>query len=115
MKLALCYVNLLRALKTLELEGVEVTSEGLTKVLKGVIDFETIKYVNSSAFGYFPSYTGRRTKGRINHLVGNGYLETKDSFLSLTSKCEELSLRPLERKDFKMPESKNIRFKKEDR
>ena len=96
-------------------EGVEVTSEGLTKVLKGVIDFETIKYVNSSAFGYFPSYTGRRTKGRINHLMGNGYLETKDSFLSLTSKCEGLSLRPLERKDFKMPESKNIRFKKEDR
>ncbi|MBR5750092.1 MAG: hypothetical protein IKX82_00375 [Bacilli bacterium] len=42
MKLALCYVNLLRALKTLDLEGVEVTAEGLTKILKGIIDFETI-------------------------------------------------------------------------
>gem|GEM_PF-6452800 len=44
--------------------------------------------------------------------MGNGYLESKDSFLCLTSKCDELNLRPLERKDFKMPESKNIRFKR---
>ena len=115
MKLALCYVNLLRAIKTLELEGVEVTPEGLTQILKGVIDFETIKYVNSSAFGYFPSYTGRRTKGRVNHLMGKGYLETKDSFLCLTKMCDELELRPLEKKDYRIPESKNIRFKKEDR
>ena len=115
MKLALCYVNILRALKTLDLEGVEVTAEGLTKILKGIIDFETIKYVNSSAFRYFPSYTGRRTKGRINYLTNNGYLETRDSFISLTSMCDELNLRPLEKKDFKMPESKNIRFKTEDR
>ena len=110
MKIAASHINLLRAIYTLLLEGVEVTPEGLCKVLHGVIDFETLKYVYSNAFGYYSSITNRRLKGRINHLINDGLLELKDGdFISMTDECKKLLLRPLEKKDREIPVSKNIR------
>lgn len=87
-----------------------MTPEGLCKILHGVIDFETLKYVYSNAFGYYSSITNRRLKGRINHLLNDGYLELKDGdFLAMTTEAKKLTLRPLEKKEREIPHSKNIR------
>jgi len=111
MKIAASHINLLRAIYTLSLEGVEVTPEGLCKILHGVIDFETLKYVYSNAFGYYSSITNRRLKGRINRLLNDGLLELKDGdFLAMTEECKKISLRPLEKKERELPVSKNIRI-----
>lgn len=110
MKILASHINLLRAIHTLSLEGVEVTPEGLCKILHGVIDFETLKYVYSNAFGYYSSITNRRLKGRINHLINDGYLILKDGdFLAMTDEAKKLVLRPLEKKEREIPHSKNIR------
>ena len=120
-KLSLAYLHVLNGVYTLKLEGVEATSDGLSKILRGVVDLDTNKFIYIAAFKSFPSLSSRRLKGRVNALISNGYLEeeydfeTKTSFLRLTKLCDELRLEPLEKKDIDLSMNVNIRLIKEDK
>ena len=120
-KLSLAHLHVLNGIYTLQLEGVEATSDGLSKILRGVVDLDTTKFIYSAAFKAFPSISSRRLKGRINTLLSKGYVEevydfeTKTSFLRLTKVCDELRLEPLEKKDFDLGSNKNVRLIKEDK
>jgi len=120
-KISLAHLHVLNGIYTLKLEGIEVTALGLSKILRGVVDLDTSKFVYSAAFKAFPSLSSRRLKGRINTLISKGYLEedydfeTKTSFLRLTKTCDELRLEPLEKKDFDMVPNTNIRLIQEDK
>lgn len=120
-KLSLAYLHVLNGVYTLKLEGIEATADGLSKILRGVVDLDTNKFIYSAAFKALPSLSSRRLKGRINTLITKGYLEedydfeTKTSFLRLTKMCDELRLEPLEKKDIELTINTNVRLIKEDK
>jgi hypothetical protein len=84
------YRSLLSALASLEEAGVEVTADGLVKVLHGVVERETSSLVDLPAFGYLPSLSSKKLKNRIHWLVRQGFVhlsydsKLEDYFLALT-------------------------------
>jgi uncharacterized FlgJ-related protein len=97
------YRSLLSAIASLAEAGVEVTADGLTKILQGRYDEETASLQANAAFGYLPSLSSKKLKNRVHWLVRSGYLalvyaaEAEDYFLALTAKGEE-NLIPLQAK-----------------
>ncbi len=97
--------TILGAVLTLDEEGYKVTPKGLCLVLLG--DKRVKDLAESKVFGYLPSITSKKLKYRIHYLINLDYLrldydESLDvHFLSLSSKCQELDIKPLKKKPLK--------------
>ena len=96
------YRSLLSAIASLAEAGVEVSADGLVKILHGVVDEETRSLVSLAAFGYLPSLSSKKLKNRIHWLVRAGFVVLSydqgvgDYFLQLSEKghAEVVSLTP---------------------
>jgi len=107
---------MLAAISCLEEAGFMGSSEGLSKVLKGVEDVETSPFKTSPFYGYWPSFSKKKLKGRLTQLVRHGFLkmvwvqEENDYFLLLTDLGKAASLgTPLVKKpSAKVPETRTI-------
>ncbi len=100
--------TILGAVLTLDEEGYKVTAKGLCLILLG--DKKVSDMAESKVFGYLPSITSKQLKGRIRYLIGLDYLKLDYDpsldvhFLTLSSKCDDLNLKPLKKKTPKKEE-----------
>lgn len=89
-KLKISSRKLLAAVSLLEGKGYEGSAEGLAKLLTGVEDAETLPFGEMPLYGYWPSLSKKKIKGRLTQLVRHGYLanvykeEEGDYFFVLT-------------------------------
>jgi len=89
---------MLAAISSLERKGFMGSAEGLSKMLKGVGDADTSPFASASCFGYWPSFSKKKLKGRLTQLVRHGFLkmvwvkEENDYFLLLTDSGKAASL-----------------------
>ncbi len=85
---------MLIAISEFRSEGYEATMEGLSKLLKGISDEETLAHSSSSLFGFLPSLSKKKLKNRFHWLVREDYVrlkydaKRKDCFLALSEKGE---------------------------
>lgn len=92
--LGLSSKRLLKAVSLLKENGYEGSGEGLSKILKGIEDGETEPLISAPYFGYWPSLSKKKIKGRLTQLVRHGFLsnvwveEEQDYFLQLTEAGE---------------------------
>lgn len=108
--------RLLSFLKELQNEGYEVTSEGLSKLVRGVWDRETAILSSSVVFGQCPSLSSKRIKGRLTYLLRHGYIglsysEKDDDYFLFLKDTGEKEAHPeaLTRKIGPTSYSRNIR------
>lgn len=89
------YLRLLKVIDLLNEETVLVSSDGLTKLIRGLSDTETSAYKERPYFGISPSLSPKKIKGRVHYLVARGYISLEyleamgDYSLSLTEKGRE--------------------------
>lgn len=108
--------KMLSAISSLETEGYEGSAEGLSKLLKGVEDFETSPFVSAPFYGFWPSFSKKKLKGRLTQLVRHGFLKTvwvkeeNDYFLVLTDlgKAASLDMPLVKKASAKVPETHTI-------
>jgi len=114
--LGLSLRKMLAAVSYLEEAGFMGSSEGLSKVLKGVDDAETSPFKTSTCYGYWPSFSKKKLKGRLTQLVRHGFLkmvwvqEENDYFLRLTDlgKAASLGTSLVKKPSAKVPETRTI-------
>lgn len=97
-RLSIASVKLIKAVALLKEDGFWGSAEGLSKIFKGCSDSETHQFANAPYYGYWPSFSKKKLKGRLTQLVRHGYLsnvwvdEDQDYFLTLTPLGEEAIL-----------------------
>jgi hypothetical protein len=111
-RLSIASVKLIKAVSLLKEDGFWGSAEGLSKIFKGMSDSETNQFAQAPYYGYWPSFSKKKLKGRLTQLVRHGYLsnvwvkEEQDYFLTLTPLGEEAIL------EFTLPK-KSLPAKKE--
>ncbi|MCI1245658.1 MAG: hypothetical protein LKG11_06930 [Bacilli bacterium] len=89
-KLGLAQRKTLSAVSLLEEKGFFGSSEGLSKIFVGLADMENRPFKDLACYGYWPSLSKKKVKGRLTQLVRKGCLRNvwvaseNDYFLRLT-------------------------------